>query len=436
MKYFENLSALENQEIGNTHRFKTLFLMSVISLGFLFLLALFAPEKSEAIQKHELTSEYTSRHAEEAREYPSSRYQESQMRREETYHPITRHLMGGSKAETLRRKYAPTPPYEQTRPKKVSEEAQRETSHVAETRQPRREHPVEREKAAERQAVPRHEVIPQESRAAERGVEKEHIEKPEEEHVVKMSPIPGVTFTETLIKLLDHELNGRFLGWRPNDLIIGRFTDNINNFQLGVLEAVRITAVKLKESLSRLGESDAYDPDLQMAVNLLMNKSTSFWFPSAESSYKDALEHLKKYEEKLKTGRAHFYYRVDTLSSLVSTYRDFLGNVNNNLTKNEEKDGSEVSWFKADDYFYYAQGVSHVMYEILKVVQVGFHEQLVTIDAVDIMKEAIHELHRGVSMSPWIILDRPLDSLFANHRANLSAVLGEATHLLTTMTQL
>ncbi len=256
-----------------------------------------------------------------------------------------------------------------------------------------------------------------------------------EEHKVEISPIPGVTFVETFIRLLDHEINGRFLGWRPNDLIIGRFTDNINNFQLGLLEAARFTALRLKENLSRLGEADAYDQDLQMAVNLLMNKSTQFWFPSAEGSYNEAIKYLRSYLKRLKTGKAHFYYRVDTLIALISSYRDFLGNCTNNLVKDHEKDGTPVSWFKADDYFYYSQGAAYLIHEILKVVEVGFHEQLVTIDAVDIMEEAIHELHRGVSMSPWIILDRPLDSVFANHRANLGAVLGEATHLLSVMTQ-
>ncbi len=278
-------------------------------------------------------------------------------------------------------------------------------------------------------------IAPVEKKKHEAGIET--VEKRgAEKHEVEISPIPGVTFVETFIKVLDHEVNGRFLGWRPNDLIIGKFTDNVNNFQLGLLEAARITAVRLKESLSRLGEADAYDQDLQMAVNLLMNKSTQFWFPSAESSYNEALKHLRNYLERLKAGKAHFYYRVDTLIALVSSYRDFLGNCTNTLVKDHEKDGSPVSWFDADDYFYYSQGAAYFIYEILKVVQAGFHEQLVTIDAVDIMEEAIHELHRGVSMSPWIILDRPLDSVFANHRANLGAVLGEAAHLLSGMTQL
>ena len=59
--------------------------------------------------------------------------------------------------------------------------------------------------------------------------------------------IPGVAFTQKLIELLDYELDGRFWGWRPNDLLIGRFTDNVNEFQLGALEASRYTAKTLKE---------------------------------------------------------------------------------------------------------------------------------------------------------------------------------------------
>ncbi len=55
----------------------------------------------------------------------------------------------------------------------------------------------------------------------------------------EISSIPGVTFVDTLIELMDHELHGRILGWRPNGILICRLTDNVNNYQLGVLEAVR-----------------------------------------------------------------------------------------------------------------------------------------------------------------------------------------------------
>ncbi len=257
-------------------------------------------------------------------------------------------------------------------------------------------------------------------------------EKHEEHGVVlpQISPTPGVTFVETMIKLMEYELKGRFLGWRPNDLILGRFTDNINNYQLGVLEAMRFTTLRLKDSLTRMGEADTYDRDLEDALNLFMNKATLFWFPSAETSYGEAVDHLKKFLEKLKTGRRSFYYRTDNMLSLLKTYGDLLGNVNKSLIIDRYPDGRSVSWFDVDDYFYYAKGVAHVMYEILKVCRVGFYEQLVTIDAVDIMDEILHELHRAEQMDPWIILDADLDGFLANHRANLNAPLSEVAHLI------
>lgn len=278
-------------------------------------------------------------------------------------------------------------------------------------------------------AVTEKREVPTEVKIPTREEEKEHVVLPE------ISPIPGVTFVETMIRLMEHELDGRFLGWRPNDLILGRFTDNINNFQLGVLEAMRFTTLRLKDSLTRMGEADVYDRDLEDALNLFMNKATQFWFPSAESQYKEAVEHLKKFLKKLQTGERRFYYRTDNLLALVVSYSDLLGNVNRTLIMDRHTDGRPVSWFETDDYFYYAKGVAHVMYEILKVVRVGFYEQLVTIDAVEIMDEILHELNRAENMDPWIILDGDLDGLFANHRANLNAPLSEAAHLMTIMSR-
>ncbi len=240
----------------------------------------------------------------------------------------------------------------------------------------------------------------------------------------EISPIPGVSFVETMINLMDFELRGRFLGWRPNDIIFGRFTDNINSYQLGVLEAIRFTTLRLKDSLTRMGDADAYDPDLEQALNLFMNRSTLFWFPSAETSYGEAVDHLKAFKEKLKGGQRNFYYRVDTLLALINIYKDLMGNVNRNLIR-------PVGWFESDDYFYYAKGVAHVYYEILRVVRVGFKNQLSsTLNALDIMDEIIHELYRAEQLDPWIVFDAELDDSLANHRANLNAPLSEVAHLL------
>jgi len=251
----------------------------------------------------------------------------------------------------------------------------------------------------------------------------DHVQLPE------ISSIPGVTFVDTLIQLMEHELHGRFLGWRPNGVFICRFTDNVNNYQLGVLEAVRFTTLRLKDSLTRLGEADTYDPDLEQALNEFYISATSWWFPSAVSSYDQAIEHLKKFKTKLEKGQRSFYYRRDTLASLLSTYRDQLGNVNRTLVM-------PVGWYHSDDYFYYARGVAHVQFEILKVCRVGFKNQLATMHGTDIMDEVLHELAIADKTEPWIVLDGDLDGFFANHRANLNAPMSEAAHLLATLSLL
>jgi hypothetical protein len=246
-----------------------------------------------------------------------------------------------------------------------------------------------------------------------------------------LSPTPGVTFVETMIKLMEYELHGRTLGWRPNDLLIGRFTDDVNNYQLGVLEAIRFTTLRLKDSLTRMGDADTYDPDLEQALNLFMNNATRFWLPSAEGSYSEALDHMNKFLEKLKAGRRNFYYRKDNLTLLLASYRDLLGNVNRSLI------ASDVSWFQTDNSFYYAKGIAHVYYEILRVVRVGYQSQLAsTLNATEILNEILHELYRVEQMDPWIVLDGKLDGFLANHRANLNAPLSEVNHLLVVLSQL
>ena len=89
---------------------------------------------------------------------------------------------------------------------------------------------------------------------------------------------------EATIKPLENELNERFWGWRPNDIL--DFTDNINSYQLGVLEVTRRTVVSLTERISRTGSTAAFDSNLENAMNWFMVKASRYWFPSPESKYK------------------------------------------------------------------------------------------------------------------------------------------------------
>ena len=241
--------------------------------------------------------------------------------------------------------------------------------------------------------------------------------------VAKTKP-KGVAFVEATIKPLSYELNERFYGWRVNDIL--DFTDNVNNFQLGVLEVTRRTAVSLTERISRTGTTASFDRNLENAMNWFMIKSDRYWFPSPESKYKAGLDELKKYKEKLEIGEANFHTRPDNLIPLLMAYEDLLGSCEENLVKAKEEDGSPVSFFKADDYFYYAQGIASAMGTILHAVLEDF---LITVESrrgAEVLHHAIESCHHASEIDPWLITNSSLSGILANHRANLAAPMSHA----------
>jgi CBS domain-containing protein len=244
-------------------------------------------------------------------------------------------------------------------------------------------------------------------------------------HVAEEAPkAKGVAFVEATIKPLDYELTERFWGWRPNDIL--DFTDNVNSFQLGVLEVTRRTVVSLTERISRTGSTAAFDANLENAMNWFMVKSNRYWFPSPESKYKAGLDELRTYKEKLEIGEGNFHTRTDNLIPLLMAYEDLLGSCEENLVKAEEDDGSPVSFFQADNYFFYAQGVASAMGTILESVHKDF---LITVESrrgAEVLHHAIVSCHHAAEIHPWMITNSSLSGVLANHRANLAAPMSHA----------
>ncbi|WP_033397127.1 DUF2333 family protein [Desulfobacter curvatus] len=234
----------------------------------------------------------------------------------------------------------------------------------------------------------------------------------------------GVAFVEACIQPLDYELNHRFLGWRPNDII--RIADNIKNLQLGVLEVTRRTAVALAENLSRTGSTDAYVPSLEYAMNAFMIKPSEFMFPSAEGKYQEGLDGWRNYQNMLNRGEEHFYRRVDNLVPLFKAYESILGSCDENLVKNVGK----MSTFKADDIFYYTKGVASCMGTILAAVAVDCDDTIGSVQGMDVLHHAIDALHHASSLEPWIVLEGSPDGILANHRANIAAPISHARFYL------
>jgi hypothetical protein len=234
---------------------------------------------------------------------------------------------------------------------------------------------------------------------------------------------------------MDDQVNKTWFGWRPNTIVFGKMglTDNVNNVQRGVLEVARRTIIVLNENMTRFAITEAYNPHINEAMNFFMVSADKYWFPSASGKYREAIHDLGAYLDALAKGRSKFYSRVDNLMVLMSNYKDLLGSSFHNLIKDKEADGSAISWFMVDDYFYFSQGIALGMAEMLMAVEVDFHAELQKKNLHKLLQDAIHALNEAAHLNPWVVTNGAKDGILANHRANMSTYIGEAEHVISTL---
>jgi hypothetical protein len=138
------------------------------------------------------------------------------------------------------------------------------------------------------------------------------------------------------------------------------------------------------------------------------------------------LTEIAAYKNNLENGNAVFYARADTLLPLLNTYENLLGSCDENLVKTKESNGEPISWFRVDDYFYYAKGVAGALGTILEAVMEDFQTTLETRHGVEILHHAIISCQRATEIEPWFVTDGDYSGILANHRANMAAPISHA----------
>jgi hypothetical protein len=239
----------------------------------------------------------------------------------------------------------------------------------------------------------------------------------------------GEVFASTMAAIVDHELSS-LMGWRPNDFVLwgpGLWADNNANRQLGIILAARESARVFRDHLTKVSATE-YDANLVDADTKLRNDEYKFWFPSAESRFREAVKSLRAYVAGLAqvppTSKPLNRRNVE-LIRLLQTWTDMLGDAHSNLLRDD------ASFFATDDLFYHAQGVTHVMYHLMVALRREYAASLAGRETVQsMMDHVIASLGTAAVMKPVVVLDGSPSGLFANHRRNLDAYLIDARQLM------
>ena len=256
------------------------------------------------------------------------------------------------------------------------------------------------------------------------------------------SNVKGAAFIRTNQALIEQ----MHKNWLPNDLFWPTvLLDNMPNFQIGELEVIRYNIRVLRDNLSRMRTTDNLDPAAEKAFTSLSNDPYKWWFPSAESKWKEANRGLETFYENLLAGKSYFYPRADNLVELLEQYASLMGGANTRLinaphdidsslaVEEQSKDGSEgpkmidinIPWYRIDDNFYYAQGIAYALYESFKAIRIDFLDVLTDKNSLKLVDKILENLKRCY-FEPLIVFNGDPGSIFANHSLNLSGVFNDA----------
>ena len=240
---------------------------------------------------------------------------------------------------------------------------------------------------------------------------------------------PGTLLATTLATIMRHELAG--IGWRPNDFILWGprvFADNNANRQLGILQAVRRTTQVMKEHLTKIS-SDSYDDNLEKADNAFRYDERRFFYPTSEGRYALGVKYLEDYVNGLKPAlqtSKPLTLRHMELLRLFQAWSDMLGDAHANLYRTQV-DGHRIRPWENDDFFYHAQGCTHVMAACLRAIQREYARSFSERQAlVPLVEEVAQSLEEAARLKPFVVLDGSPGGIFANHRRNLDAYIAEA----------
>ncbi len=259
--------------------------------------------------------------------------------------------------------------------------------------------------------------------------------------------VAGTATTDALVQVANLMLDKR-AGYLSNDVSPpGLLMDNVPNWEFGVLVQCRDLARALRNGFSRSQTQSVEDKSLREAEPRFSFTNDRWMFPSSESEYRHAIEHIEDYRQRLQDNdpsNARFYPRADNLADYLAVAESRLGSLSQRLSASvgratvdprrampataepgatADPDASagamtlsRTPWREIDDVFYEARGTSFALAQFLKAIEVDFAKVLDDKNARVGLQQVIADLEAAQAPihSPVVLNGRPF-GFFANH---------------------
>ncbi len=264
--------------------------------------------------------------------------------------------------------------------------------------------------------------------------------------------VTGSATTATLIQVAETLLD-KPGGYLTNDVMPpGLYLDNIPNWEYGALVQVRDLSRALRENFSRSQSQSTEDPDLIIAEPNFSFNNDSWLFPPTESEYREAIERLYSYLDRIsdpQNADAQFFARADNLTTWLLSVESRLGSLSQKLSASVGQDrintdtaGDRAATqstpgraemlvrtprFQVDDVFYEARGATWALMHFLKAVEIDFQQVLEDKNASASLSQIIRELEASQRTVFFpIILNGSGFGIFSNHSLTMANYVSRA----------
>jgi len=227
--------------------------------------------------------------------------------------------------------------------------------------------------------------------------------------------------------LIDREVDHH--SWPANHpwILPGVVLDNMPNYQLGIIQALRRFTLEMTDQIGRARGSSQADPDLEQARGLLNYPSDVWiwdlsvsWFPTATSpkQYRAAEEALLRYNQRVAAGTATFDRRADNLLAMLDRIAKDVGSTSAALEQQIEQHSGDWIDFQADDRFYRTKGELYAYALLMRELGKDFDQVIKERGLQTVWANMIENLFQAAELHPWVVVNGAPDSqLLPSHLA-------------------